>query len=64
MTENQKEEILRSYYYTDVEPTLDRLIEVKDIVTTFEKEETYQRGRGGTICLLYFQRSHQDGKGT
>ena len=38
MTENQKEEILRSYYYTDVEPTLDRLIEVKDIVTSFEKE--------------------------
>lgn len=38
MTENRKEQILKSYYRTDFEPTLDRLNEVKDIVTSFENK--------------------------
>ena len=36
MNTTQKDKCLRAYYHTDIEPTLDRLNQVKDIVSNFE----------------------------
>lgn len=38
MTEQIKKKCLTAYYKTDIEPTLDRLNQVKDIVINFETE--------------------------
>lgn len=38
MTDNNIEKCRKAYYHTDIEPTLDRLHQVKDIVSNFEKE--------------------------
>lgn len=40
MTETIKNKCLTAYYKTDIEPTLDRLNQVKDIVINFETEGT------------------------
>lgn len=37
MKADQKEKCLQAYYRTDIEPTLDRLNQIKDIVSNFEK---------------------------
>lgn len=38
MTETLQQKCLKAYYKTDIEPTLDRLLQVKDIVSNFELE--------------------------
>ena len=38
MTETLRKKCLTAYYKTDIEPTLDRLNQVKDIVSNFELE--------------------------
>lgn len=38
MTDNNKEKCRKAYYHTDIEPTLDRLNQVKEIVSNFEIE--------------------------
>ncbi len=38
MTDNNKEKCRKAYYHTDIEPALDRLHQVKEIVSNFEKE--------------------------
>lgn len=38
MTDNNKEKCRKAYYHTDIEPTLDRLHQVKEIVSNFEIE--------------------------
>lgn len=38
MTETLQQKCLKAYYKTDIEPTLDRLLQVKDIVSNFEHE--------------------------
>ena len=38
MNTTQKDKCRKSYYHTDIEPTLDRLNQVKDIVSNFEAE--------------------------
>lgn len=38
MKADQKEKCLQAYYHTDIEPTLDRLNQIKDIVSNFEKD--------------------------
>ena len=38
MTETLQQKCLKAYYKTDIEPTLDRLHQVKDIVSNFELE--------------------------
>ena len=38
MTETLQKKCLTAYYKTDIEPTLDRLHQVKDIVSNFELE--------------------------
>ena len=42
MTDNNKEKCRKAYYHTDIGPTLDRLHQVKEIVSNFEKEEAYR----------------------
>lgn len=42
-----KEEVKQSYYYTDIEPTLDRLNTILDIAKNFEKE-----GASRLMCAL------------
>lgn len=39
MITDQKEKCLQAYYRTDIEPTLDRLNQIKDIVSNFERME-------------------------
>ena len=38
MTETLQQKCLKAYYKTDIEPTLDRLLQVKDIVSNFDLE--------------------------
>lgn len=47
MTEQIKKKCLTAYYKTDIEPTLDRLNQVKDIVINFETE-----GANRLMCAL------------
>ena len=38
MTTDQKEKCCKAYYHSDIEPTLDRLKQIKEIVSNFEKD--------------------------
>ena len=47
MNDKQKDECKKAYYHTDIEPTLDRLYQVKEIVSNFDKE-----GANRLMCAL------------
>lgn len=53
MKADQKEKCLQAYYHTDIEPTLDRLNQIKDIVSNFEKD-----GANRLTCAL--EMKHKD----
>ncbi len=53
MKADQKEKCLQAYYRTDIEPTLDRLNQIKDIVSNFEKN-----GANRLTCAL--EMKHKD----
>lgn len=53
MKADQKEKCLQAYYHTDIEPTLDRLNQIKDIVSNFEKN-----GANRLTCAL--EMKHKD----
>ena len=53
MKADQKEKCLQVYYHTDIEPTLDRLNQIKDIVSNFEKD-----GANRLTCAL--EMKHKD----
>lgn len=39
MTTDQKEKCCKAYYHSDIEPTLDRLNQIKDIVSNLKRME-------------------------
>ena len=47
MTTDQKEKCRKAYYHSDIEPTLDRLNQIKEIVSNFEKD-----GANRLTCAL------------
>ena len=53
MTTDQKEKCRKAYYRTDIEPTLDRLNQIKEIVSNFEKN-----GANRLTCAL--EMKHKD----
>lgn len=53
MTTDQKEKCRKAYYHTDIEPTLDRLNQIKEIVSNFEKD-----GANRLTCAL--EMKHKD----
>lgn len=53
MTTDQKEKCCKAYYHSDIEPTLDRLNQIKEIVSNFEKD-----GANRLTCAL--EMKHKD----
>ena len=53
MTTDQKEKCRKAYYHSDIEPTLDRLNQIKEIVSNFEKD-----GANRLTCAL--EMKHKD----
>lgn len=53
MTDNNKEKCRKAYYHTDIEPTLDRLHQVKEIVSNFEIE-------GADRLMIALKMKHMD----
>lgn len=53
MTTDQKEKCRKAYYHSDIEPTLDRLNQIKEIVSKFEKD-----GANRLTCAL--EMKHKD----
>ena len=53
MTTDQKEKCRKAYYHSDIEPTLDRLNQIKEIVSKFEKN-----GANRLTCAL--EMKHKD----
>ena len=53
MTTDQKEKCCKAYYNSDIEPTLDRLNQIKEIVSNFEKD-----GANRLTCAL--EMKHKD----
>lgn len=51
MTTDQKEKCRKAYYHSDIEPTLDRLNQIKEIVSNFEKD-----GANRLTCALGMKR--------
>ena len=47
MTTDQKEKCRKAYYHSDIEPTLDRLNQIKEIVSKFE-----ENGANRLTCAL------------
>ncbi len=55
MTTDQKEKCRKAYYHSDIEPTLDRLNQIKEIVSNFEKD-----GANRLTCAL--EMKHKDSR--
>ena len=53
MTTDQKEKCRKAYYHSDIEPTLDRLNQIKEIVSKFE-----ENGANRLTCAL--EMKHKD----